>query len=78
MLHKVRSNYTKWLNNVSEIEIIDQPVRFHLTYTKETMTQLPKIKTALKTDIITKGDHLAKLIFGYSSHALLSITNATK
>ena len=77
MLHKVRENYTKWFNNVSEIEIIDQPVRFHLTYTKDTMIQLQKIKTALKTDIITNGDHLAKLIFGDSSHALFSISNAT-
>ena len=77
MLHKVRSNYTKWFNNVSEIEFIDQPVRFHLTYTRDYMTQLQKIQTALKTDIITNGDQLPKLIFGNSSHALLSISNAT-
>jgi hypothetical protein len=41
------------------------------------MTQLEKIKTALKTELITNGDHLAKIIFGDTSHTLLSISNAT-
>jgi hypothetical protein len=31
----------------------------------------------LITDIITNGDLLAKIIFGDSSHALLSMSNAT-
>jgi hypothetical protein len=77
MLQKVRANYVNWCKNISEIDIIDQPVRFHLTYTRDTMTHLQKIKTALKTDIITNGDLLAKIIFGDSSNALLSMSNAT-
>ena len=77
LLLRVRSNYEFWCNKKSEIEVTDQPVRFHLTYTKETMTQLEKIKTALKTELITNGDHLAKIIFGDTSHTLLSISNAT-
>ena len=41
------------------------------------MTNLVKIKTALKTEIITKGDQLAKVIFGDSAHSLISMSNAT-
>ena len=77
MLQNARSNYSHWYNNISEVEILEQPVRFHLTFSKDTMTNLVKIKTALKTDIITNGDQLAKIIFGNSAHSLLSMSNAT-
>ena len=77
MLQKARANYVNWCNNKSEVEILEQPVRFPLKYSKDTMTNLLKIKSALKTDVITYGDQIAKIIFGDSAHALLSISNAS-
>ena len=78
LIIKKKVSYLNWVNNNAFENVnTSQPVRFHLTYDKDSASQLHSIKAALQTSYITCGDPSARLILGSNLHVQLSISNVT-
>jgi hypothetical protein len=76
LIERTKISYEKWRKDNTERnddEIC--PVRFHLTYDRDTSNQLHSIKEALDISNTAKFDTHARIILGDGQHAKLSISN---